>query len=58
MPGFDRNFPVPVRFKDGRVKECIIPWAPEEAKRLSLVDPNGMIPARPASRRASRLSDA
>lgn len=44
VPGFDRNFPVPVRFKDGRVKEYIIPWAPEEAKHLSLVDPNCLIP--------------
>jgi len=39
FPGFDRNFPVPVRFKDGRVKTYVIPWAPEEPKHLHLLDP-------------------
>ena len=44
MMGFDRNFPVPVRFSDGRLKEYIIPWAPEEAKHLNLIDPSCPVP--------------
>ncbi len=44
FPGFDRNFPVPVRFADGRLRTYVIPWAPEEAKHLHLVDPNYLMP--------------
>jgi len=39
LPGFDRNFPVPVRFADGRTKVYTVPWAPEEPKHLQLLDP-------------------
>ncbi len=39
FPGFDRKFPVPVRLANGQLKTYIIPWAPEEAKHLGLIDP-------------------
>lgn len=39
FPGFDRKFPVPVRLADGSIKTYVIPWAPEEAKHLGLIDP-------------------
>ncbi len=39
FPGFDQNMGVMLQFADGREKTVIIPWAPEDPKHLSLLDP-------------------
>lgn len=55
MPGFDRNFAIPVRLADGQLKTYVIPWAPEEAKHLGLIDPTHYAPRKTRFRKGEPI---